>query len=156
MVNPSSPTEKINNENNRMLFWVAIVFVIGTIPIWLRLFIYALVPCVKEDASMINSLDITFAGLAFNWSNINESLNLTFSKKRKKISNTTSIIYLLVSTALVLFLGIMLGVIFYVEISKFTEGETIEKSFLLVSGFITFVSLLLNYTLIRKLKLADL
>ena len=152
----SNSSNENNNENKRMLFWVISVLIIGSMPIILRLLFYNIIPITDSNAKMITSLDITFAGLAFNWSNINESLNITLSKKRKKLSNTTAVTYLLLSAVLVLFLGSMLGVIIYVDISKYTQEETIEKNCLLVTGLLAIASLVINYTLIKKLKSADL
>lgn len=155
MVNQPNGT-KNDNDNKRMLFWFISVFIIGAMPIILRLLFYNIIPITDSEAKMVSSLDITFAGLAFNWSNINESLNITLSKKRKKLSNTTAVTYLLLSALLVLFLGSMLGLIIYVDISKYTQEETIEKNCLLVTALLAIGSLILNYTLIKKLKSAEL
>lgn len=94
-------TCSLPKNNNRLLIWGFSVCLIGLLPILLRFVVYFIISGPIPHQYLLSHLDIIFAGLAFNWSNLNETITMIVSTKKNKLRTTTTLCYLFSSVALI-------------------------------------------------------
>lgn len=134
------------------IIWMFGVVIVSAIPIIVRLIATFL--SINTDGLMyISSVDVTLMGLALNWTNLNEGLNIFFSNKRNTILNSLTVVALFaLSFVFIVFFAIILGFLYYCDILDHENFNTLQYKSLYMTIPITILSLVLSYIYIKKLK----
>lgn len=134
------------------IIWMFGAVIVSAIPIIVRL-IATFLSINTEDLMYINSVDVTLMGLALNWTNLNEGLNIFFSNKRNEILNNLTVVTLFaLSVVFIVFFAILLGFLYYSDILDHDNFKTLQYKSLYITIPITISSLVLSFIYIKKLK----
>lgn len=150
-------TRKIHfHKNMWFIFWMFGAVIVSAIPILVRLLATFL--SIKTDGLIyVSSVDITLMGIALNWTNINEGLNIILSNKRNKVFNNLTVISLFVLSVLfIVFFAVLLGFLYYSDILDHDNFIALQNKTLYITIPVTISSLVLSYIYIRKLKTISL
>lgn len=134
------------------IFWMFGAVVVSAIPILVRLLATFL--SIKTDGLIyVSSVDVTLMGIALNWTNVNEGLNIILSNKRNKVFNNMTVITLFVlSVVFIVFFAVLLGFLYYSDILDHENFTALQNKTLYITIPVTISSLVLSYIYIRKLK----
>ena len=134
------------------IIWMFGAVIVSAIPILVRL-IATFLSINTEGLMYISSVDVTLMGLALNWTNLNEGLNIFFSNKRNAILNSLTVVTLFaLSVVFTVFFAIILGFLYYCDILDHKNFNTLQYKSLYITIPITVLSLILSFVYIKKLK----
>lgn len=134
------------------IIWMFGAVVVSAIPILVRLLAAFL--SIKTDGLIyVNSVDVTLMGIALNWTNINEGLNIILSNKQNKVFNNMTVMALFgLSVIFIAFFAVLLGFLYYSDILDHENFNVLQNKTLYITIPVTISSLVLSYIYIRKLK----
>lgn len=130
--------------------WLFGVIVISIIPLIIRLYVYYS-NYIPLDYEAIQSLDIAFMGLAFNWTNITETTNIISSNK--DVKNKNILLSILLASVIIIF-GLALIILNLNEnaiLKKYDECDH-NIRMLIPAILLTIVSLIMNIVVTILLK----
>lgn len=134
------------------VFWIFGAVIVSAIPILVRL-LATFLSIDPEGLIYLNSIDITLMGLALNWTNINEGLNIILSNKKKQIFDNLTVMSLFaLSVVFILYFAVLLGFLYYSDILDHNKFKILQHKTLYLTIPVTVLSLILSFIYIKKLK----
>lgn len=128
-----------------LISWTFGVLLISIVPI-LAYILPNVFYSLPVSIDTIKTCDWAIMGLAFNWTNFNETFNIMANKHRDglhKISQSGSVIILMSS----LFLTILLfGILYHLNLQEIMEKQCIERNFMeMDNNIIRFCTILIGF-----------